>query len=1127
MGNWRKTNKMNLRKLITRSFFHYLRANIMAAGGLAVATAVITGAFIIGDSLRHSLERAVIMRLGNITHSVTAGERLFTMETGKRFEEEGGMPVSVGLVAEGMAVAVGGTERINNIQVLGIDGNFGSLLGKDSVYSGIEQGEVIISENMARRLQLEKGDFFMLRMKRAGVIPMNTPLVSDADQSVARRVKVAAIAGNEDYGRFNLRVSQTAPFNVFAGIEWLNMVMGLEGMGNIIFISDPGAQEQELSSYLKNSWDIEDANLTLKNLPGTSRLEIGSERVFIDEHISSQLGTIFPGSMQFITYFVNSLEKGDRSTPYSFVTAGNRYSLERGEVVISRWLADDLSAGTGDTLVMRYWETGTRRELTEKETKLVVRGIEEMRDVISDSILMPHLPGLSDAGNCRDWDAGVPVVLDRIRDKDEKYWDDYKGTPKAYIALELGEQLWTNRFGNLTSVWLPEEMVDETVVREKIRSSINPLQLGFQVNDLRNRGLQSAAGGVDFGMLFGGLGFFVMLAGVILFFLLVLFNMEKRQEQIRLFSSLGYPLKTIRKIYLGEGMLIALTGSSAGLLLAVLYGRAVYWGLSQVWQDIVRTDMLEMAVKPASLLIGFAIGITIAFLVILFSLNRYILKKPLHSGTRAMQQEKIPVKEKNKINENSKGYTLANKVVRRKIRNRLVAVIVFALCGIFVLIRQLLSGADTDPVSFFVAGGLLIPSFLLLADVFLLRMEEKHYQKITMNTLSMKNLARNRTRSLSVIILLALGIFVVIATGSHRKDAAAGETHMAGGTGGFLFVAEATVPVLHDINSREVKLLLNIPPYVNFVQFMASYADDASCLNLNEVSNPRILAANTSQLSGRFSFAKGSEWLSSDDPWESLNRDFGLSDNNRIAGDNTPVIPAIADQAVIQWGLGKKVGDTLTYTDERGDELKLLLIGGLANSVFQGNVIISEKHFLRHFPTVSGSSFFLVDAGNALEEEAREELEFIFRDHGWEMTTTVNRLNEFNSVENTYLGIFLMLGALGILLGVVGLSVVMARSIIERKSEIALYTSLGYKRSQINAVIFREYLALLIAGLAAGVPPALIAGLPSLLPGSQSVNPTFLVLLTTAILLNGILWIVITSRLMIGNISITSALRND
>jgi putative ABC transport system permease protein len=1095
---------MNLSKLIIRSFFHYLRANLTAAGGLAVAIAVITGALIIGDSLSHSLEKAVNMRLGNITHTITAGDRLFTMELGERFSKKTENPVSRALIAEGMAVAEGGQERLNKVQVTGVDEFFSSVLGAGSYYDSIGPGEVIISKNMADRLNLVPGDFFQLRMKRAGVIPANTPLVSDADQTVSRRVMVAAIAEEENYGRFNLLSSQTAPYNVFTDIRWLNQVMGISEMANIIIVSGNEDDSRMLSGHLSAAWSLEDANLLLDFLPDQGRMEISSERVFIENNISDPLGRLFPGSIRFLSYFVNSIEKDDKSTPYSFIAADSRKDLKPGETIINRWLADDLSASVGDSILIRYWETGPRRELTEKEARMVITGIEEMSESAGDSILIPHLPGLSDADNCRDWDAGVPVEFSRIRGKDEDYWTDYKGTPKAYISADWGQRLWSNRFGDLTAVWLPKDIEDQEEVREIVRSAVNPLGLGFQVNEVREQGINSAAAGVDFGMLFGGLGFFVMLAGVMLFFLLLLYNIEKRRDQIRLFSSLGYPLKLIRKIYLGEGMVVAVAGSIGGLLLAILYGRAVYWALTRVWQDIVRTDMLEMVIRPSSLFYGFIAGIFIALLVTVFSLNRHILKKSPGKGIHESQKNN-----------------------GRKIRYRVITAIILALSGTIILLRQIISGTGIDPISFFAAGGLLLPAFLIAADIFLLMLEEKKYNRVSMETLSMKNLARNRTRSLSVIILLALGIFVVIATGSNRKDAATGETHPEGGTGGFLFVAEATVPVLHNLNSNETKLNLNIPEDISFIQMSASYADDASCLNLNQVANPRILSVDPSMLEGRFSFSGKTQWLDVSNPWQSLNMEIPATKTAGNDEKNSTVIPAIADQAVIQWGLGKKPGDTLIYTDEKGNELMLLLVGGLANSVFQGNIIISEKHFLRHFPTVSGSSFFLVDADFEQQQEIREELDFIFRDHGWEMTTAVDRLNEFNSVENTYLAIFLMLGALGILLGVVGLSVVMARSIIERKSEIALYTSLGYKRKQITSLIVREYTFLLIAGLLAGVPPALIASLPSLLPGTQTAGFSFLAIITAAILLNGMVWIIITSRLMIGNTNIIAALRND
>lgn len=1106
---------MHLRKLITRSFFHYLGGNMLAAGGLAVAAAVITGAFIIGDSLSHSLEKAVNLRLGGITHSVTAGDRLFTMEMGDRFATQSGMQVSRALLTEGMVIAGGGRERLNRIQVVGVDDTFSTLLGSAIDHGGAGPGEVIVSRNMARRLQLEPGDHIMLRMKGTGVIPMNTPLVSDAGQTVTRRVRVAAIAGDEDYGRFNMRVSQTAPYNVFVDIGWLNTVMGLDGMANAIFLASEDAVREDIEGYLRDAFEPEDGNLVVRYRSDLGMTGISSERVFIEEHLSGVLAEAFPSGTRILTYFVNSIEKGTNDTPYSFIAATERYGLEPGEIVINEWLAGDIGAALGDTLLVRYFETGPRRELEERDVSLIVSGIIDMEEAAADSILMPFLPGLSDAGSCRDWDAGVPVSLDRIRDKDEDYWDEYRGTPKGYISLEQGQLLWTNRFGNLTSYWLPSAPGDLQSVRNAVSKAADPTEMGFQVNELRKQGLEAAAGGVDFGTLFGGLGFFVMLAGIMLFFLLMLFNLERRSDQVRLFSAMGYPKSLVRKIYLGEWMLVALAGGVGGLFLAAGYGALVRYALMEVWQDIVRTDLLVLVIRPQSLVWGLFISLAAAFLVTVFGTDSRLLERRTsgNGSVKSIRTTGGPHKQANT-------------------RNHLMtaASLVFAGAGATVLLLQLFAGGDPDPFLFFVSGGLLLVAVLLFVRILLLLIGSRGYDRIDLLRLSIRNLARNSTRSLLVITLLALGMFVVISTGSFITDAAREEMEPTGGSGGFLFVAESTVPVLYNLNSRETQLELNIPPDVEFVQFMAGYADDASCLNLNEVAHPRIIAADPSHLEGRFSFARGSEWLDSNNPWQSLNKQLS-ADRERpradLPGRSIDIIPAIADQTVIQWGLNKRVGDTLFYTNERGREIGLLLIGGLANSVFQGNVLISEEHFLSHFPSTSGSSFFLVDASHDRLEALQEELAFIFSDHGWEMTTTAQRLNEFNSVENTYLAIFMMLGALGVLLGVAGLAVVMARSVTERRAELALYASLGYRKSQITLVIFREYLVLLAGGLVAGVLPALIAIIPSLMPDARQINLGFLAWIIIAIVIHGLFWLATTLVFMVKTGSLATALRND
>jgi len=85
----------------------------------------------------------------------------------------------------------------------------------------------------------------------------------------------------------------------------------------------------------------------------------------------------------------------------------------------------------------------------------VVSQIYELAGEKADENLMPVIPGLSDASNCRDWKTGVPVDLKKIRRQDEAFWKAHKGTPKAFVSLETAQKLWGNRFGQSTSIHVP------------------------------------------------------------------------------------------------------------------------------------------------------------------------------------------------------------------------------------------------------------------------------------------------------------------------------------------------------------------------------------------------------------------------------------------------------------------------------------------------------------------------------------------------------------------------------------------------------------------------------------------------------------------------------------------------
>ena len=1133
---------MNSWRFIRNSLVYYRRKHLLLVLGIAISGAVITGALLVGDSVKYSLNRIVEQRLGKISHVMKAGDRYFTTDLSMGVAKELQVPVSSLLLQEGTAIGEGGQLRVNQVQVLGVDAAFDRVAGYTGVYSELSGDTIIISRNLASRLNKRVGDELLLRIEKGSLMPLNAPFVSDAEVLVSMRAHIRDIVDEDRLGRFNLKVSQTAPFNVFVSLERLQQVMELQGRANILLVADLTNRDQAaIMDEVSRHFSAADAGLKISPVGEDQELEIKSERVFIDENLSEVLNSLGKesgieasgGVEGIITYFVNSFSLGARSTPYSFVSTLPADRLDMDEIIINRWLADDLKAVTGDSIYLSWFEVGPLRELNEVSSPFVVKEIVPIEGRYADASVMPDLPGLSDAGNCRDWDTGVPIKLESIRDEDEDYWDHYGGLPKAYISINRGVEMWKNRFGVYTSfrydisgfvddvqdsadmqdysdiqdfAYKDSEyrriadvgLVDTAVLalEQDLLEQIEPFMLGFTMEATRSKGDEAASGGVDFSQLFGGLSFFLLLAGVMLTILLFLMNLESREEQMGTLVTMGIRGGFIRRLLFVESMLVALAGAIGGLLLAVLYNRLVFHALNSIWKDVIRTEMMHVDIRFSTLLIGLLITLGIAFVSFWFPLSRK-LGKLLNSHRKLVVQKRR---------------------VKAGRDGRLAGLLSLGsgMVALGLLASQMLRHEVVNAALFFPAGGLLLISAVSFFLWYLGKKEKPSGPDFDLAVLSWKNATRNRTRSMSIVILFAIGAFLVISTGSNRKDLFSNSGDPSSGTGGFLYYAQSTLPVLQRLNDPAVRYEYGLSEDYTFVQLRQADGDDASCLNLNKIVNPKVLGVDPSSLEGRFSFVTRTPLLDETHPWSSLLQDLpgGL-------------IPAIADETVIKWGLGLSVGDTLHYTNSTGGTMRLLLVGGLAPSVFQGSVIIANERFLEQFPESSGTGVFLVDGALADTALISSELQRGMRDLGWDMQLCAGRLAEFNSVTNAYLSIFMVMGALGLLLGTFGLVVVLSRSILERKQEIALLRAIGYDRTRIRKLITREYLFLLFWGILTGFGSAIIATLPSILSSHSGTSFSSILIWLVILVVNGWFWIRLVSGISLNNPWIYEGLRNE
>jgi ABC-type antimicrobial peptide transport system permease subunit len=145
---------------------------------------------------------------------------------------------------------------------------------------------------------------------------------------------------------------------------------------------------------------------------------------------------------------------------------------------------------------------------------------------------------------------------------------------------------------------------------------------------------------------------------------------------------------------------------------------------------------------------------------------------------------------------------------------------------------------------------------------------------------------------------------------------------------------------------------------------------------------------------------------------------------------------------------------------------------------------------------------------------------------GLAVTTTAARLAALNSVQNTYVAIFQVLGGLGLVLGSIGMGIVVMRNVLERRSELALLRALGFPVQSLYRMILWEHWLLLALGLGAGVAAAILAVWPPLRSSGGATPYLLLAMLVAAVLASGLLWTLLAARLALRG-PLLAALRNE
>lgn len=1105
---------MSIWTLAIRSLRHFRRTNLALLFGVAIGAAVLTGALIVGDSVRGSLKGLTLERLGRISE-ILMGEQFFREELAASLKTDRYSEIVPAILINQATVETQGASvsRVRGVTVVGTSETFWDLSTQGRRPKTPQEDEIVINETLAQELGAKLGDQLLIRVGKPTGIAADSPLARK-DNLVKTMVDLTLIdiVPTEGLARFSLQASQQLPVNAFVSLATLQDGLDQDGKINAVLVATqdaatPGTEED--FRYLQASLEptLEDLGLALDRVQLSYR-DNGEDKVVFEYDTFTNVRMIFARDndealtsvvhehhgQPVFTYLATQMQKVDKSgtpsgsiVPYSTITAidsnttmgplfeGDKpLAMKDDGIVLNRWTAEDMEAQVGDTIRVTYFEPETTHgDIEEFSANFTVQAIAELtqpdapyrrrRDAvytvpptrINDPHLTPVVEGITDAETIDRWDAPFPMNRKLLRGQDDTYWEDYRTTPKAFVSLAKGRELWSSRFGKTTSYRLPVGDIDTEARKQEITEALTESIESFGMHWIRAKaeGLAASRGTTPFDALFFGFSMFIIASALMLVSLLLRLNLEHRASQAGLLGALGFSPRRTLQLFVTENAIIAMAGSGVGVVLGVGYAALMLAGLRTWWVDAVAVPFMTVTITGTALGVGFALGLATAMATIVITLLRL---------------RKIPLSQLMVGKTDTTEQSASRGKQRRWIR----------IAPWFLFVAALAMGIAAPSLppepqggAFFGCGSCVLIAILLFVNGALGRRasESSDGAQLTLVTLAIRNLTRSPTRSALTIGLVAAACFLIVAISAFRL------APTEEGTGGFEFIGESDQAIFAFDEG--------VPASARLFPLRLQDGDDASCRNLFQSSQPQIIGITDDFIREAASVGQ-MEWAATAPTeqgvagWEILGQ--GIADD---------VIPVVLDKNTAMYGMQLYGGVGSEFERDYGTAgvLRFRIVGLLSGSIFQGSMLVHEQQLLRNFERVGGYRFFLVDTPAEEKDAVRTALEAYYGDEGLDLTDSQRLLTELLAVQNTYLSTFQSLGGLGLLLGTLGLAAVQLRNVLQRRGELALLRATGYRNDQLSFLLLVEHAMLLFGGLAVGTLSAIVVVLPHYVFGGASI----------------------------------------
>ncbi len=540
------------------------------------------------------------------------------------------------IVADAFVTLESSGRRASKVIVYGVDERFWA-------FHGLAAPEgVVVSPALASEVGAKEGDVLLTRLQKPSEVPIESLFGRKEDVGRTVRLTLAGVLPRDRLGEFSVKPQQADVRAVFAPLRRLQRDLAVPGQVNTILVAGGERTDARLRAALR----LEDLGVRVATVESpraivTRELERHRQRGARDGCAQLPSARLGLQPVPVFTYLANSIRKGDRQIPYSLIAATDPelaaaapadrecHGAGRGRDCAERmgraraWRRSRAIGSTSTTT------SGTRPSASSRAARRSrLSRVVPIAGLAADRRLAPDYPGITGANSLADWDPPFPIDLSRVRPADERYWDDHRDDTEGVHLLRARPRpvAVALRRADLDSRADSRRRRCRRAGRDVFATSCarrsRRMPWASRSIPARAAALDAAQGATDFGQYFTYFSFFLMVSALMLAVLFFKLGVEQRLRQIgdpsrRGLLDVGRPAPAARRgDHPGCCWRRARDCRRGALRQGSSCTRLGTW-----WVGAVGTTMLELHVRPLSLVLGAVGGVVAATLCVLVSLR--------------------------------------------------------------------------------------------------------------------------------------------------------------------------------------------------------------------------------------------------------------------------------------------------------------------------------------------------------------------------------------------------------------------------------------------------------------------------------------------------------------------------